>query len=105
MVAGLVVAHYSESHDFNGIPFRELVRTVGCSPGDLVDVLSGLIRERRISIVFPDHDVKPHIKRRPDEPIENQVAKLTTEKLPWRCFFATSQTSVPSIRRYGRHVR
>lgn len=87
VVAGLVVAQYRESRDFNGLPVHKLATTMGCTPNDLIDVLAGLIRERRVSIVSPDFDVNPHIKRLADQLIEKQIEALKSEMLPWGCVY------------------
>ncbi|MHB0978162.1 MAG: hypothetical protein ACYC1K_02030 [Minisyncoccota bacterium] len=71
-----VVAFFTASRDFNGVPLRELVQTVGAPRDDVIAAVVTLVRSEKVSVAFGSHSVNAHIKRLPVLALEVQVAKV-----------------------------
>lgn len=75
-LAEYILEHYLQSSDFNGVPITAILSKFGLSKPALLEVLSKLITQRKISLVYGDRHPNPHIKAFPDEEIEEQLRKL-----------------------------
>lgn len=75
-VLGKVVAFFTTSRDFNGIPLRELIRTVDVPRDDVVAAVADLVRSERVTLAFASRSENPHIKRLPDLSPDVQLAAL-----------------------------
>jgi hypothetical protein len=77
VVLSTIANFFLDSNDFNGIPLSDLESDTGISGDDLGKLLTELLRDGKISLVF---DINPHVKRFPDLPAEEQIKRLTTER-------------------------
>lgn len=85
-----VTSHYLNSGDFNGFPIRDL-DGLYTRNGDLKKSLASLIRENKISLLFPDTHSNPYIKALPEEPNDRQIKKLYEfEDLTLVCAYPTA---------------
>jgi|LGVF01.1.fsa_nt_gb hypothetical protein len=78
---------YLNSHDFNGLPVRNIVRDSKVEEIELNDILISLIREKKISLVFGDIHPNPHIKAFWEEKEEIQIEKLQKSNLEPVCAY------------------
>jgi hypothetical protein len=85
-----VTQFYIESRDFNGIPAAKLLADLGCSHEELKEVVSQLIAEGKIAVVFPRPN--PHIRAFADPPAEKQRAELETAPEPDYCLYPSPET-------------
>ncbi len=77
----LVVEHYLNSRDFNGIPYSSLIEKLGIQETEIVPVLSELIAEDQIEIMYGDYQPNPHIKAWAGKDKEGQLDKLQNSQL------------------------
>ena len=85
-----ITASYGASHDFNGLPVNRLQSDHGWDDGELKEHLHILIESNEISLVFGDNHPNPHIKALPDEPKEQQLAKLENALTTQACGYPTN---------------
>lgn len=81
----IITDFYVNSHDYNGIPVRDLLR--GSEETKLKEELSALVGAGLVSILYGDRHPNPHIKAFPDEPVEQQIAKLETSSFQHACVY------------------
>lgn len=85
-----ILNFFTESSDFNGIPVYDLSAEFGVSWVKMRDILSELLKGKRITLEFASHSVNPHIKRLPDLPLDQQLTKLFNEDPLSICAYPTS---------------
>lgn len=76
-----VTGFYLQSSRFNGLPIRALESRMQVDKQALIEVLKELIQEQLVAAVYGDYHPNPHIRALDDEPIEDQIQKLTTENM------------------------
>lgn len=84
-VLSTITKFYLNSGDYNGFPVRSLLEQQDVSK--VRKQLALLVEEGLISIVFGDRHPNPNIKALEPEPVEAQLEKLGTEKLPHACVY------------------
>ena len=84
-----ITSFYLKTRGFNGIPVRDLANKYKVKIDDLIGILTELIKEERIDIVFGDIHPNPHIKAF-DEPKEEQITKITPAKLNQACAYPST---------------
>ncbi len=82
-----VAKFYLTSRDFNGLPLRNITAVSG---KELKDVITSVIQQDKVSLVFGDIHPNPHIKALWDEPKEKQIQKLNTLNLEHACIYPSS---------------
>jgi len=75
-ILSLITNFYLESGDFNGISLSQLISELDEDSETVKDLLSLLIEDELIGIVFDDTDVNPHILRMGVEEASVQIEKL-----------------------------
>jgi hypothetical protein len=78
---------FLSSHDFNGLPFSDILSIFENDLARCRMTLKKLVNEKKISIVFGDIHPNPHIKAFDDEPIEQQNKKIELDKLFHACIY------------------
>ena len=97
-----VIDHYLASRDFIGIPYGHLTMESDITGDDVVSLLSELLSEKSIEIMFGDYHPNPHIKALSVSTIEEQIEKLNDEQLlNQSCIYPTTKTldAVPNLDR------
>lgn len=89
-VRDAVTAFYRGSHDFNGLPYTDLVRCVRGPDISVLRAVRALVRRGEISAIFGDIHPNAHIRALPDEPIASQLAKLAADSNA--CLYPTEAT-------------
>jgi len=82
-----VAKYYLTSRDFNGLPLR-IIKTV--SKKKLKSVITSLIQQDKVSLVFGDTHPNPYIKAFWDESKETQIQKLNTLNLEHTCIYPSA---------------
>jgi hypothetical protein len=82
-----VAQFYLQSSRFNGLPIRALESRMQADKPAIIEVLKELIQEQLVAAVYGDYHPNPHIRALDDEPIEDQIQKLTTEKYASGCLY------------------
>lgn len=82
-----ITEFYLNSHDFNGLPVRNIVQDSKVEEIERKDILISLIREKKISLVFGDYHPNPHIKAFWEEKEEIQIEKLQKSNLEPACAY------------------
>jgi len=86
-VAQVIVDHYLNSRDFNGLPASSLAVT----EADRRSVVLELLKTVQAEAVFGDRHPNPHIKAFAAEPLEEQIRKVEAhEDLEHVCLYPTS---------------
>jgi len=85
-----ITEFYLNSHDFNGLPIRNIVQDSKVEEIELKNVLISLIREKKISLNFGDIHPNPHIKAFWEAKEEIQIAKLEKSNLEHLCAYPSS---------------
>ncbi len=83
----VVTDSYLSSHDYNGLPVRNLVECIEVS--QVQDLVANLLEADLISVVFSDYHPNPHIKALPPEPVAEQLEKVRTAKFQHACLYPT----------------
>jgi len=86
-----ITSFYLESKDFNGIPVGTLCKQHKMSCDELRQPLNQLLEDNLICVVFGDIHPNPHIKAFPDEPKQEQSAKLLTDALNSACIYPSQK--------------
>ena len=97
-----VIDHYLASRDFNGIPFGQVTMESDTTGDEVVSLLTKLLLENSIEIMFGDYHPNPHIKAFSISTIEEQIKKLNNEQLSNQaCIYPTTKTlgAVPNLDR------
>lgn len=76
-----VIEHYLSSGDFNGIPYASLLERLGTQEAQIVPILSDLIAEDQIELIYGDYHPNPHIKAWSGRHKEEQIYKLQNSQL------------------------
>ncbi|MHB8058419.1 MAG: AAA family ATPase [Desulfuromonadaceae bacterium] len=83
-----VTQQYLATRDYNGLPVRSLTRE---HPETQVKgMLSTLLAEGLISLVYGDYHPNPHIKAFPPEPISEQIQKLEGKYFRQSCVYPSA---------------
>ena len=69
-----VTRFYFQSHDFNGLPARDLP----CSGDELKSLVKQLLADGQVHVNFGDIHPNPHILALPPEPAGAQIEKVHT---------------------------
>ena len=77
-----ITMFYLTSRDFNGLS----IDLADCEP-ELKDILISLIQEDKISLLFGDVHINPHIKAFREEPKEKQIGKLRSSSHQYCCAY------------------
>ena len=85
-----VADFYLSSRDFNGLPLRNITNNLTLQAKELKDVITSLIQQDKVSLVFGDIHPNPHVKALWDEPKEKQIQKLNTLNLEHTCVYPSS---------------
>lgn len=83
-----VAKYYLTSRDFNGYPLRNITAV---SKKRLKGVITSLIQQDKISLVFGDNHPNPYVKAFWDEPQETQIQKLNTLNLEHTCVYPSAK--------------
>ena len=97
-----VIEHYLESRDFNGIPFGQIVKQLDATGDHVVPLLSELVSDNAVEIIYGDYHPNPHIKAFSGSAIDEQIKKLSDlQLLNQACIYPTPKTlaAVPDIHR------
>jgi len=82
-----ITEFYLNSHDFNGLLIRDIVRDSKVEENELKNILISLIQEKKISLNFGDIHPNPHIKAFGEEKDEIQIEKLRKSNLDHVCAY------------------
>jgi len=85
----ITVAHYLESGDFNGLPANEMIDDGVADRASLLELLRPLIKQDLLAVNFGDRHPNPFIRAFPDQPPEDQLAKLETLKRNYFVLYPT----------------
>lgn len=72
----LVVRHYQDSKDFNGLPAYVLIGSGLTDLDRLLELLPRLIEQGLVAVNFGEGHPNPHIRAFPDPPARDQVTRL-----------------------------
>ncbi|HEX6096658.1 MAG TPA: AAA family ATPase [Thermoanaerobaculia bacterium] len=89
-VLDFVTASYRASRDFNGIRYTDVQRLLGLIDPAMRRAVRTLVKRGAASAIFGDIHPNAYIRALPDEPIDQQLAKLTAECDP--CLYPTEAT-------------
>lgn len=92
-----ITDYYLGSRDFNGYPVGLLREDFGMTLDEIRSLLGVLVRRGRITLVMPETDVNPHIKRVSELPKQRQLELLPKTDLARTCAY-------PSRSYLNRHV-
>ncbi len=96
-IEGAVAKHYGASGGFNGLPLVQLPRLLHLRAAIVETAVTRLVEAGRLSAVFGDVHPNPAIKALPDEPVVDQLAKLSRFKTSaW--LYPTPQTLRASVK-------
>jgi hypothetical protein len=90
-----VVKFYVSSHDFNGLPVRELLRN-GSLPA-VSRKVQRLVEDGSITVEFGDRHPNPHIKAFEEEPFEVVVDKIKRLGLARACLYPSRRVLAETI--------
>jgi hypothetical protein len=79
------------SLDFNGILLSDLRENVGIPWDEVRRDLAHLVEGAKITLVFASHSINPHIKRVPDLPVSDQLARLWAQDPATICAYPTAE--------------
>lgn len=82
-----ITSFYLESRDFNGISAAELAAACKEDWNTLHPILSELIKEDLVGVLFSDFEVNTHILRVGFQPSDIQIEKLETADLNHTCIY------------------
>jgi hypothetical protein len=82
-----ITNHYLESSDFNGIPAITLCDNLGTNWEGLHEILTILIKQEHINVIYSDVEINTHIIRTGFEPKENQISKLPNGDIYHTCLY------------------
>jgi len=82
-----ITEFYLNSHDFNGLPIRNIIQDSKLKEIELKAILISLIQKKRISLNFGDIHPNPHIKAFGEEKEEIQIEKLQKSDLEHVCAY------------------
>lgn len=85
-----VTSFYTQSRDFNGISYADLLRSTGLPDASARRAVLTLIRRGAISAIFGDIHPNAHIRAFADEPIESQLTKFASAT--FACLYPTEAT-------------
>jgi hypothetical protein len=85
-----VFTFFQESRDFNGILLLNLLAGVSASPDQARDAVAQLVQDGKVTLTFASHAGNPHIKRLPDLPVEQQLARLEVDDPDSLCIYPTA---------------
>ena len=88
-VVRLVSEFFIRSHDFNGIPARDLLLALEIEWSVLQEELARLAKDEQITLVFASRSDNPHIRRIAGPSIDTQVKLLSKEPLNGICVYPT----------------
>jgi hypothetical protein len=88
-VLNRILDFFTRSSGFNGILVTDLCTEFLISWPEMQEILSQLVQENKITLVFASHSINPHIKRLPDLPVKEQISRLFEEG-PIICAYPTS---------------
>jgi hypothetical protein len=94
-VKKLVTSFYTESRDFNGILYDELLRRMQLPEASVRRAVRMLIRRGAISAIFGDFHPNANIRALPDEPIASQLTKFVQGS--YVCLYPTEATLAVAI--------
>ena len=76
-----ITEYYLRSRDFNGISLEDLYKSIALSENDFKSKILGLIRNRKIDLIYEGDIPNQHIKPFPAPTIEKQIEKLNQYKI------------------------
>jgi hypothetical protein len=79
-IEAAVANHYGTSGGFNGLPLVQLPRLLHLRAATVETTVTRLVAAGRLSAVFGDVHPNPAIRALPDEPVADQLAKLSRLK-------------------------
>jgi hypothetical protein len=85
-----ILNFFTDSSDFNGISVHDLSVEFRVPWEKMRDILSELLKGKRITLEFASHSLNPHIKRLPDLPLDQQLTRLFDEDPFSICAYPTS---------------
>ncbi len=94
----IVVEHYLESDDFNGLPAHEFMEDTETELENLREWLRTLVESDKIVLRFRE-DGNPHIKRLPDLPIDTQIEILRNTDLFYTVIYPSNSVLSKSVDR------
>ena len=86
-----VLAFFRASHDFNGILLSRLAEVMNAELDQVRATIAELARERKVTLTFVSYGGNPHIKRLPDLPGDQQLARLQTESPDATCVYPSTE--------------
>lgn len=78
-----VTEFYFKSGDFNGIALENLFNTISLDESVFKSILTELIIDRSIDLVYEGDIPNPHIKPFPANPVQVQLEKLKSFEIKW----------------------
>jgi len=97
-LAKIVLRHYFDSDDFNGLPVRKLMDD-GAPLAELTAIVTELVKERCIGVSHYDFVSNPHILCFEHESLEKQTALIASGKLSGACLYPTKPVLARSVDR------
>ena len=76
-----ITRFYLESTNFNGMPASSLAYELASSLTTLTPQLSTLVEKEAVSVLFGDNHPNPFIRALPDDPVEQQIHKISSSGL------------------------
>lgn len=83
-----ITTFYLSSGDYNGIPVRNLTQQYDIEK--IRELITSLLNESLVCIVYGDYHPNPHIKALDSEPVAEQLEKLTTDRFNHACVYPTT---------------
>lgn len=74
-----VFAFFQTSRDFNGILLCRVAEVFHAEPDTPRDTVAELVEAGKLTLTFASHVINPHIKRLPDLPVDQQLARLRAD--------------------------
>jgi hypothetical protein len=87
-----VVDKYLQSGDFNGLPGHHIIAHFRVACDELRNILMPLVEAGHLDLNFGDNHPNPHIRAFRDEPIDQQLAKLSTSNSCGFVVYPTAST-------------
>lgn len=97
MILWLVTDVYLKSLDCNGSLLARVADVVAEDAEMVIDLVSELVLEEKITLTFSSVFVNPYIKAFPDLPPDDQVTKLRVESSSGICLYPTREVIVASV--------
>jgi len=85
-----VFAVFQASRDFNGILLSLIPAAVNAEPKKMRDAVAELVEEGKVTLTFESQAINPHIKRLPDLPVDQQLARLKTDGPDTICVYPSA---------------